>query len=87
MIRPIDRTLVVLEHTADRKGLKLEDVAGYSELCSFLSDLDVDGYSTAQFDKADCLEVLRRLIEYIAPEWSDDPMVFHRNCQPWEVAQ
>lgn len=81
---PIDRTLKCLEIIADHKGLRLEDVDGYTELCSFLSDLDVYGYSTG-FSRADCLRVLKALIAHVCPSWVGCEMEFHRACQPEEV--
>lgn len=79
---PIDRTLKVLEIIADSKGLKLEDVEGYTTLCQFLTDLDLDGCSKLNFTKADTLRVLKRLIAYVTPSWAEMPMEFHQMCQP-----
>ena len=72
--RPIDKALYELEKVADTKGLYLEDVPGYVSLCSFLSDLDVFGCSSAGFDKGQCLEVLKACIVYVFPTLADDPL-------------
>lgn len=73
-VRPIDKALFELEKVADKKGLYLEDVPGYVDLCSFLSDLDVFGCSTGDFDKAKCLEVLKACIVHVFPSLSENPM-------------
>ena len=79
---PIDHTLHRLEQIADRKGLKLEDVAGYVRLCEFLTDIDLEGSSKLRFSRADCLAVLKALIAWVAPEWVGHEMEFHMKCQP-----
>ena len=72
--RPIDRALFELEKVGDTRGLHLEDVEGYVDLCRFLSDLDVYGCSDMDFDKARCLDVLKACIVHIFPTLANDPM-------------
>ena len=78
---PIDYTLKALERTADEKGLALEDVAGYVELCAFLTDLEFNE-STEWISGIEAFEILKRIIAYIAPDWVGSEMEFHRKCQP-----
>lgn len=72
--RPIDKALYELEKVADTKGLYLEDVLGYVELCEFLTDLDIYGCSTKGFDKAACVDVLKACIVHVFPTLADNPM-------------
>ena len=72
--RPIDKALYELEKVADTKGLYLEDVLGYAELCEFLTDLDIYGCSTKDFTKEDCLNVLKACIVHVFPTLTDNPM-------------
>ena len=78
---PIDYTLKALERTADEKGLALEDVPGYVELCAFLTDLELNE-PTEWISGIEAFEVLKRIIAYIAPDWVGSEMEFHRKCQP-----
>lgn len=72
--RPIDKALYELEKVADTKGLHLEDVLGYVELCEFLTDLDVYGCSDKGFYREDCVNVLKACIVHVFPNLSKDPM-------------
>lgn len=83
---PIDRTLKTLERIADYKGLRLEDVDGYEALCKFLTDFE-DNEPTEWVSKVDALEVLKRIIAYVAPEWVGHEMELHWKCQPEEVSE
>ena len=78
---PIDYTLKALERTADEKGLALEDVPGYVELCAFLTDLELNE-PTVWIGGIEAFEVLKRIIAYIAPDWVGSEMEFHWKCQP-----
>lgn len=78
---PIDYTLKALECTADEKGLALEDVSGYVELCAFLTDLEF-GDPTDWISGVEAFEILKRIIAYVSPEWVGSEMEFHRKCQP-----
>ena len=82
---PIDRTLKAPERSADEKGLRLEDVPGYCDLCAFLADIEIDGSSTMQFSREACLVVLKALIAHVLPCWVGREMEFHMSCQPEEV--
>lgn len=77
---PIDRTLKALEDIADTKGLKLEDVPGYVELCEFLTDIE-DNEPTEWVSSAEAFETLKRIIAYVAPGWVGHEMEFHWKCQ------
>lgn len=83
---PIDHTLKALERIADEKGLQLEDVAGYVELCEFLTAIDLGEQPQDWHSKERTLEVLKALIAYVAPGWSGHEMEFHLKCQPAERA-
>ena len=78
---PIDYTLKALERTADEKGLALEDVTGYVELCAFLTDLEF-GDPTEWISGVEAFEILKRIIAYVAPGWIGSEMEFHQKCQP-----
>ena len=81
---PIDYTLKALERSADEKGLKLEDVPGYIELCEFLTDIEFGDQPRNWHTKEDSLAVLKALIAHVLPCWSGHEMEFHRRCQPNE---
>lgn len=83
---PIDYTLKALERSADEKGLKLEDVAGYVKLCEFLTDIEMNDQPATWMSGAEAFEVLKALIAYVVPGWVGCEMEFHRKCQPQEVA-
>lgn len=77
---PIDYTLKALERSADEKGLNLEDVPGYIELCEFLTDIELGDQPRDWHTNA----VLKALIAHVLPCWSGHEMEFHRRCQPNE---
>lgn len=77
--RPIDKALYELEKAGDTKGLHLEDVPGYVELCDFLTDLDVFGCSRAGFDRDRCIDILSACIVHIFPNLKDAPMWWFHN--------
>ena len=79
---PIDYTLRALERTADEKGLQLEDVPGYVELCEFLTDIDLGIQPSDWHSKERTLEVLKALIAYVVPGWVGSEIEFHQKCQP-----
>ena len=81
---PIDRTLKALEDIADSKGLKLEDVDGYVDLCKFLTDLEYNE-SPEWISKVEAFKTLERIVDYVAPGWAGHVWEFHARCQPEET--
>lgn len=72
--KPIDKALYELEKVADTKGLHLEDVPHYVELCSFLTDLDVFGVSDEPLTKQECLDILCNCIKHVFPSMTTNPV-------------
>ena len=81
---PIDHTLCTLERIAHSKGLQLEDVSGYVELCEFLTAIEYGEQPLTWISKQDTLEILKRIITYVAPGWIGRELEFHLSCQPKE---
>lgn len=82
---PLDNTLYVLEKIADSKGLQLEDVPGYLDLCKFITDVEFNEVNITWQSKEATMSTLRAIIAYVAPSWVGHEAEFHMQCQPKEV--
>lgn len=78
---PIDITLKTLEDLADRRGIVLEDIPEYMQICTYLTCLDFDDKEGLPFTHNELFDKFKKLIAHALPEYTNHEMEFHRICQ------
>lgn len=81
MAYPLDITLRVLELVADTKGITIENIPEYVDLCEYLTCIDMNCYAQSPIDHKDVFDTYSRVLTQVIPECTIKPMDFHRRCQ------